>query len=70
MDLSHLTAAQMLPENRLVFDPEEIDRAVLRAQERRRVLRRLWLAVMQSPKAIFGSATRKIGTARAEAAPR
>lgn len=52
MDFQSLTAAHRQPQNQLRFDAEAFDRAVLRAERRRAVLRRVWAAVTATASAL------------------
>lgn len=42
MDLSQITASQMMSENQLAYDAEAMDKAILRAESRREIAKAAW----------------------------
>ena len=54
MDLNQIAMAQSQPANRFEFDPDALDRAILRVDRRRAYLRGVWLQIVsrlgRSPK--------------------
>ena len=57
MDLNQITIAQTNPENQFSFNANQFDEAVLRAEERRSLLKRGWFRC----RAFFSRTTKEIG---------
>ncbi len=56
MDLNQIAMSQSQPANRFEFDPDALDKAILRADRRCAYLRGIWLQIVswlgQSPKKV------------------
>jgi hypothetical protein len=47
MDISSITAAQHTPDNQFKFDQKALDQSIIRTDERRASLRRIWAGIGQ-----------------------